>query len=243
MKSPRRSNDPAPLSEKTQRHLNAYALAATTAGVGALALTCPAEAKTIYTPARRVMSTSNPQRLFPLDLNHDGIADFGFSAYYEIGMSSQFGFLRCAESGKYGNRVWGHGAYDAALKVGTRIGPDGKFDAPDHSMALAYSVRLRSGFQGPWANDGKGVKNRYLGFRFTIKGRTHYGWARLNVKVGKIKGIVNITAILTGYAYETLPNKAIVTGKTKGPDVVTVRPTTLGQLAKGALALPASPVQ
>jgi hypothetical protein len=36
----------------------------------------------------------------------------------------------------------------------------------------------------------------------------------LNVSVhgGHVKGL------LTGYAYETIPNKPIITGKTKGPD-------------------------
>ena len=41
------------------------------------------------------------------------------------------------------------------------------------------------------------------------------------------------TALLTGYAYETVPNKAIITGKTKGPDVVTTQATTLSGLALG----------
>jgi hypothetical protein len=40
---------------------------------------------------------------------------------------------------------------------------------------------------------------------------------------------------LTGYAYETIPNKAIVTGKTKGRDVITVRPASLGHSAAGAV--------
>lgn len=229
--SSRRCGRPLPLSETCQRRLNSYALAATAAGVGTLALAQSAEAKIVYTPAHRVISTSNTQHVFPLDLNHDGVADFGFSAYYEAGMSSQFAFLRCAESGKYGNRVWGHGAYDGALNEGVPIGPGGKFNAPDHSMALAYSVRLRTGFQGPWANGGKGVKDRYLGLKFAINGKTHYGWARLNVSVGKIGNIVNITATLTGYAYETVANKPIIAGRTKGPDVVTLEPSSLGALA------------
>ena len=48
-----------------------------------------------------------------------------------------------------------------------------------------------------------------------------------------------MVAFLTGYAYETVPNKAIVAGKTKGPDVVTVQDATLGHLARGASAIPA----
>jgi len=36
----------------------------------------------------------------------------------------------------------------------------------------------------------------------------------------------SIVATLTGYAYETIPNKAIIAGKTKGLHVVTVQPDT-----------------
>jgi hypothetical protein len=43
-----------------------------------------------------------------------------------------------------------------------------------------------------------------------------------------------IQATLTGYAYETIPNKPIITGKIKGPDVITLEPATLGRLAQGA---------
>jgi hypothetical protein len=66
-----------------------------------------------------------------------------------------------------------------------------------------------------------------------IDGQFHYGWARLSVKTFSGK----ITATLIGYAYETIPNKPILTGKTKGPDVITFQPgstpTTLGRLALG----------
>jgi hypothetical protein len=36
-------------------------------------------------------------------------------------------------------------------------------------------------YEGEWGNDGKGLKNRYLGFRFVIKKKAHYGWARVSV--------------------------------------------------------------
>ena len=32
-------------------------------------------------------------------------------------------------------------------------------------------------------------------------------------------GMNGVKALLTGYAYETIPGKAIITGHTKGPDV------------------------
>jgi len=59
--------------------------------------------------------------------------------------------------------------------------------------------------------------------------------ARMTVKTAHN----DFTAILTGYAYETIPGKGIVTGKTKGPDVTTVAPASLGHLAAGASGIPA----
>jgi hypothetical protein len=91
------------------------------------------------------------------------------------------------------------------------------------------------------------VSDRYLGLKFVIKGKFHYGWARFSVIVGGGK----ITAALTGYAYETIPNKPIVAGRTKSrvvPDssnsgdagLIIPDPTrkTLGMLARGAQSIP-----
>jgi len=48
-----------------------------------------------------------------------------------------------------------------------------------------------------------------------------------------------VSATLTGYAYETIPGKAIITGKTHGPDVITLQDASLGHLARGASGLSA----
>ena len=97
-------------------------------------------------------------------------------------------------------------------------------------MAFALVTEGGSTFvDGSWVN----VKQRYLGLKFHIGKKVHYGWARLNVssKVG------SITATLTGYAYETIPNRPIIAGKTHGRDVITVQPASLGHLARGASEL------
>jgi len=103
---------------------------------------------------------------------------------------------------------------------------------PFMGFAMYYRFRAQSTngvCSGSWAD----VKNRYLGLRFIIKGETHFGWARLNVacNLGSKK-----IGLLTGYAYETVPNKPIIAGRTKGPDVITDQPASLGQLARGASA-------
>jgi hypothetical protein len=99
-------------------------------------------------------------------------------------------------------------------------------------MATTVGSYARASYSyGQWWS----TKGRYIGFQFGIKGEVHYGWARLNVGLGKD----GISALITGYAYETIPGKPIITGKTKGPEVITFEPATLGRLAQGASGIPA----
>jgi hypothetical protein len=81
-----------------------------------------------------------------------------------------------------------------------------------------------------------------MGFEFNIKGAAHFGWARFSVsdKAG-------IT--LTGYAYETISLKPIVTGDTTGSDdedsvdqpapAAASQASGLGRLALGVAGLTA----
>jgi hypothetical protein len=235
-RSPRASSS---LSESTNRKLNTYALAASAAGVGLFALTQSAEAKIVYTGTWVEIS---PFGTVPLDVNHDGIADFKFS---NVGYStSVLDVLKVV--GVQSNRIWGTGRYASALPAGVRIGPKGKFQVNPSLMAKAtqcyyYSCSKKN--LGLWAN----VTHRYLGLKFSINGEFHYGWARLNVTVEPDHAAY---AALTGYAYETVPNTPIITGNTAGPDEVghvpndAATPTvtnrtsaSLGTLARGALAL------
>ena len=115
-----------------------------------------------------------------------------------------------------------------ALKSGMEIGPGGGFTSNKELMVRQSNATSGYGAFGSWLN----VKDRYLGMKFVIKGKIHYGWARLNVSV---QLPLTINATLTGYAYETTPNKSIIAGKTKGPDVITLPMDTgtLGHLALG----------
>ena len=230
LSSPRASRSPSALSELYQRRLNSYALAASAAGVGALVLAHPAQAKIVYTPAHAVIDGLGNNK-YALDLNHDGINDFSFVNTDVGDQSGSFAYLRCGPLTN-ANAVRGRGFFESTLRESVKVGPRGPFNGV-RMGTVAYQTIGHFLFEGPWVNSGKGVKDRYLGLKFMIKGKVHYGWARLNVK---IKGSfpINIRATLTGYAYETIPNKPIITGKTKGEDVVTVQPVSLGHLAQGA---------
>jgi len=71
------------------------------------------------------------------------------------------------------------------------------------------------------------VSNRYLGLEFKIHGKIRYGWARLSV-TGSFE---QFKATLTGYAYETVPNKIIVAGRTSANTDGSTG--SLGSLARG----------
>jgi hypothetical protein len=239
----RRSTGPrktANLSESIQKRLNMYVLVAGAAGVGMLAPAQPASAKIVYTPAHINLGFD---QVTPLDLNHDGITDFKFYAVYGDS-STGGGNSLFVDPWQRQNAIVSGNTGASALRPGARVGKGRAFVAANALMAAEAYHRYRSkhtSFFGPWANGGKGVKNRYLGLKFFVKGKVHYGWARLNVSGGA-------GGVLTGYAYETIPGKAIIAGATKGPDddaqpiaathpSPAPKPATLGMLALGAPGL------
>lgn len=213
------------LSQPMHERLSRYSLAASAAGVGMLALAHPAEAKIVYTPANVQIPFCT---LYQLDLNHDGIADFNFY-HCSTGQNGGFGLLSSTRIKS--NLIWGQNNLASALKPGVQIHANQQRFAPNHvEMAFwgctNYAKTCTSG--GDWLNKS----NHYLGFKFEILGKTHYGWARMNVKFGH-----QITGTLTGYAYETVANKAIVAGDTKGQATMH-QDRSLGHLSRGVAVLP-----
>jgi hypothetical protein len=216
-------------SAKLERNLASYVTAATAAGVGLLTAAAPeAEAKIVYTPAN---TTVQGLTSVPVDINHDGIADF-LLVQRECGSHS---VCLLAEPAAAGNAVRGQGSSVPAGFFGVPVGPGEKFLTGTYNiMALAGAYGSYSWTAGAWAN----VTNRYVGLKFLINGQTHYGWARLNVN------IKNGPIVLTGYAYETTPNTKIIEGHVSGPNASNLapsdllapasRPASLGMLARGA---------
>jgi hypothetical protein len=195
-----------------------------------LALAQPSEAKIVYTKTHQVIGTNG---IYGLDLNHDGIIDFLVleSGYATFNGTRASNSLFCKEA--LGNAVEGTMSnsgrhFAAALKRGARIGPGAHFlkgGFIGETMARTWVSDLGGGTIGHWVD----VSNRYLGLKFKIDGKIHYGWARLTVQ---LPGNFLINATLTGYAYETLPGKSIQAGQTAGQaDDTSV---SLGGLARGA---------
>jgi len=207
--------------------LGVYTVAAAAAGVGVLALTEPADASVVFTPAHTKITTGT----IPLDLNNDGIPDFNFvrqSTYLgREGFSSTVvtpvnPVNRIEGNGRI--KFFGHGTFSAfALPAGSVVGPKVQAFHPSGQKFMRGSWfvigtgNLYQSVVGAWANGVKGVSDRYLGLAFTINGETHFGWARLSVP--PLNHQFQVGTTLTGYAYETVALKPITTGPQQSADI------------------------
>jgi hypothetical protein len=200
-----------------------------------LALVQPSEAKVVYTPTHKWLPVN---QYFYFDFNHDGGTAFRFFLGSRVGSTTGSLSLRVrpgmgsgAKKAVYSYRsayVCGISkACAAALPEGVKVGPNSPFlSTKSLFMFGAFWNLCSNSYFGQWLDE---AGQAYVGLKFVIKGKTHYGWARM----GHISGRSPVKALLTGYAYETIPNKAILTGEAEDSDVITAEPATLGRLALG----------
>ncbi|MFZ0418262.1 MAG: hypothetical protein WAM04_09145 [Candidatus Sulfotelmatobacter sp.] len=224
--SKRRARKSGRLSKALRADLSQYALAAAAAGMGILAASNPAQAQIVFTPANQEIGPN--QKLF-IDFNHDGLTDLIISENPNRSgrIFSGNSVKALPHSGGGVKQGYGEG-FAQALSRGARIGP-GEFFLPKRAIIeQTYSVYYR----GSWLGGG----NYYLGVRFPIDGKTHYGWARLDVTWG-------ISVVLSGYAYETQPDIPINAGQTGAEEYVepssevSPTPRSAEKATVGALAL------
>jgi hypothetical protein len=231
------------IPEWIQEQLKMYGLAATATGVGVLALAVPADARVIYTPANQSIS-GNGQIL--VDLDNDGTP--------EVNLYGQF-FEACTTFGctlgtsmfvfpAQGDFLWQAGGAVSALPERILIGNNqAGFGGGGHFAHFGHFCHTTGNCGGTyvfgnWVN----VTNRYLGVKFLINGAIHYGWARFTVSTSSNTAL---SATLTGYAYETVPNKPILiaglgvtqSSRVAPSEAANPAPASLGLLATGASGL------
>jgi len=244
MKTLPNPSKPVCSSDSFHQHLHTYALAAGAAGVGMLALAQPGRAEIIYTPADQTIAPGASP--YYLDLTGDGTTDFTLSAFITGNGFGYSGSLTVEPA--QGNAVAAAADGAAALLSGHEIGPKTKFGGSPLMARgrINSSTHSRGRCYGPWKNK----QDRYLGLKFMISGEVHYGWAELSV-TACFNHDSYLNEVLTGYAYETIPNKGLKAGQetgtlddsatgSAGPSPITGQaapPATLGTLAKGAPAL------
>ncbi len=235
----------AKLGAVTERKLFTYATAASAAGVALLALAQPSEAKVVFTPVQLKLPLD---QFTYIDLNNDGVNDFKIiPVSSDLNLHDTQGTRSSAVIKLYGvgsgNQIWGNAPFASALAAGVKVGTGAPFGNANNIMG--FESKFSGGptsYGGPWAPDGQTVKNHFLGFKFLINGQVHFGWARMTVQIRKAE-TTGVHAVLTGYAYETVADRPITTGKTSSTtegsqiDLQTRGVATVGVLALGTPGL------
>ena len=197
------------LSKSLDQKLSAYALAAGAAGVAVIACAPAAEAapvcKTLSTTLYRTMTYSfNPA--------HQAIAPFDLAQTFNEVSSLTFSIrnrLFFTPNSRGANAVLATNGWPADLQSGAKIGPGGNFGkGSSYGLMFNYgpgSSATRSHHKGNLQFNA----TTYLGFKFLIAGRTHYGWLRLETKLSN-----NMTpyTYVQQYGFETAPNTGILAG-------------------------------
>jgi hypothetical protein len=237
-------------SNNLNRQLGLYSLAAAAAGVSMLALAQPAAGEVVIT--RKTIPIPLAPYGVPepveISLTNNGIDDFTFSLRSTFSSIStlnvrSFGVTNAA-AGKGVVGMGTHIAYASALTRGAKIGPSTHFSSEGRiEQSLTRGRPYTRYLYGKW---GGNPKNHYLGVRFLIDGQTHYGWIRLTVTTNPQTHGPLMSATITAYAYETVPNKPILAGTAEKPTAEVQLPEnfqnqdgpSLGMLAAGADGLP-----
>ncbi len=244
-------------SNNLNRQMAQYSIAAALAGVSVLALATPAVGEVVVTKKTIPVPLTTDGTLEPIKISmaNNGIDNF------QLTLSSTslrvYRFLLADGVAPQDELRVGTGpafnVYLGALRRGEQIGPSNASSQfnnglVEESLGNGPSNRI---FFGSW---GGSPKNRYLGVRFPINGQTHYGWIRLTVTTNPDPHTPVMSATITGWAYETVPNKAIAAGtaaiavsaaeKTSSllhaaSNIQANKGPSLGMLAAGADALPA----
>jgi|HubBroStandDraft_6_1064221.scaffolds.fasta_scaffold123057_5 hypothetical protein len=138
---------PINLPDSVRQQLNSYALAAGAAGVGALALAQPTQAKIVYTPTNQQLMQNQPLNI---DINHDGIADFAVEFYRYASSGSGHRLLisnLTVEGLQKSNavRTTGTQGFAGALRSGAVVGPGERFSGGVRYMAKCFSSATLNG--------------------------------------------------------------------------------------------------
>jgi hypothetical protein len=203
----------ARLPRNLEKNLLAYAAAASGALIG---LAQPAAAEIIYTPSNIPIAQGFAGgAITQFDINNDGVADFAFSnfSYFTHGLGAAYLKISPDQTANeiVGVLINGQNQVTAAgLAAGVQVGSNANFQSSPKGLDMA-GIFLGSTGQndlGSWLT----VETAYLGLKFVVNGEVHYGWARIKlVSPGAFS-----SASIYGYAYESVPNQAIITGQTSG---------------------------
>jgi hypothetical protein len=254
------------LTRQLHKLLDGYALAATAAGVAALALAVPAEGSPICktVSVNLFHSSTNPinpalQRIPPFNLAQTTYTYYPITTGVYL-MWWNRGLVVPNTAGA--KLLLGSQSLPANLAAGASIGPGGNF-GKGASSGLIFTYG-----RGTFNDQANGTLNKhrgnfnlrqsnYVGFEFMLSGELHYGWARINVKLKpqeRFNSSIEVSETqLLGYGYESAANTAVAAGACSGDAAQSAKPVaavqpdidplsasrgSLSILALGSLGLP-----
>lgn len=237
-----RSKTPATLSSRLENNIGAYALAASAAGVAALALVAPAEAAPVCKTPNVVLTYT---ATFGLDPAGQLAAAFNvaqsyhtFSTHTSTGVNR--GFFTPNLPGA--EAVVSSKGLVADLASGANIGPGGQFGrGATYGLIFTFIPAYGATSQHHLGNLRFGRTN-YFGFKFLNSGEAHYGWLRIESKIIRGRRTPSVATRIVAYGYESSPNTAILAGSCTVASAATAGDSapvaSLGTLALGAQGLP-----
>jgi hypothetical protein len=106
----------------------------------------------------------------------------------------------------------------AKLPAGAVIGQGGAF-GEGASLGLLFTYGPYGGgtLQHHQGNFAFG-QTEYLGFKFNVAGKPHFGWLRIKISIRPLGSEKQTVTDLIDYAYETTPGQSIKAGQTQGAD-------------------------
>jgi hypothetical protein len=243
------------VSDSLNKRLSAYALAAGAAGISLLSASTAAEARVIH---EQINFPLYGNQTYDFNPAHQSGTPFFFVGTFLFFSSLTFwnrAFFQPNSAGA--SAVLSAGGLPAELAGGSVIGPrDNWGKGASYGMLFTYGPYgggTQSHHRGNFGKPG------FVGFRFTVSGKQHYGWVRLrfSIHLGP-SGTKQTTTEIVDCAFETTPGKSIRAGQTKeSPDqvsnltpyqgntphsraasLVSRRPASLGMLAVGASGIP-----
>ncbi len=181
-------------------------------------LVMPAAGEIVYTPVYVAIPVGGH---YNIDIDGNGVTNFtpdskllqgwcqsGEEDEWTVSISPASGNAIVITPGRAG------ASYASALLHGVPVNSAQSFYASASTMAEIYWGACGSGTLGSWLN----LPGRYLGLQFQdAANETHYGWAEVSTGAYIDQdGHLHSTTVLFGFAYETVPGQAILTGQQAG---------------------------
>lgn len=154
---------------------------------------------------------------FQIDLDRNGVVDFTVTshliqAYCQTGDEYEWNLRVTADgvNAVVANTARVGGVYASALPAGIPVNANSRFAGGQSTFAEMLWGSCGSGSLGEWLN----TPDRYLGVQFRASDNTtHYGWVKLNTSA-YVDGSGNLhcSTVISGIAYQTIPEEQILTG-------------------------------